>query len=351
MQWLPCGTYNVNYKKDFAIFRTKSHWLSLAIFFVVLFTLPFYGSRYLLTVLSVIGITIIAVQGLGVLTGFAGQISIGQAAFVGTGAYISVFFIQHYECSFLLALIIAGIGSGMIGILFGLPALRIKGFYLAMSTLSAQLILGWLFLHLTSITGGTEGLHVEYANIFGIAINTPQRKYWLIMVFVTLTVFLIKNMMRTKTGRALVAIRDNDLAAEVMGIDVTHYKLLAFFISCFFAGVAGAVYAHYIGFINPVQFTLQNSILYLGMLIVGGIGSIMGVIYGVTFMVLFEEFAFAISPTLTMMFPSFGAQFFSAISLSFYAMVIIIFLIFQPRGLNHLWNILKRRYRLYPFSH
>jgi len=200
-------------------------------------------------------------------------------------------------------------------------------------------------------TGGTEGLHVEHATIFGIVIDTPQRKYWLIMFFVTLTVYIVKNMMRTRVGRALVAIRDNDLAAEVMGIDVMRYKLLAFFLSCFFAGIAGAIYAHYIGFINPVQFTMQSSIIYLGMLIVGGMGSVLGVIFGVTFMILFEEFAYAISPSLTMMFPSFGAQFFSAISLSFYALVIIIFLIFQPRGLNHLWNILKRRYRLYPFSH
>lgn len=351
MHWLPCGTYNVNYTKDMAIFRTKSHWVSLTLFLVVLFTLPLYCGRYYLTLLSMMGITIIAVQGLGVLTGYAGQISIGQAAFVGTGAYISVFVIQQYECSFLFSLILAGVGSGMIGIIFGLPALRIKGFYLAMSTLAAQLILGWLFLHLESFTGGTEGLHVEHATIFGLVIDTPQRKYWLIMLFVTVTVYIIKNMMRTRVGRAMVAIRDNDLAAEVMGIDVMRYKLLAFFIACFFAGIAGAVYAHYVGFISPVQFTMQSSILYLGMLIVGGMGSIMGVIYGVIFLMLFEEFAYAISPTLTMMFPSFGAQFFSAISLLFYALIIIVFLIFQPRGLNHLSNILKRRYRLYPFSH
>jgi len=351
MHWLPCGTYNVNYIKDMAIFRTKSHWISLMLFLVVLFTLPLYCSSYYLTILSTMGITIIAVQGLGILTGYAGQISIGQAAFVGTGAYISVFFVQHYGCSFLFSLLIAGVGSGLIGIIFGLPALRIKGFYLAMSTLAAQLILGWLFLHLESLTGGTEGLHVEHATIFGIIINTPQRKYLLIMFFVALTVYICKNMIRTRVGRALVAIRDNDLAAEVMGIDVMYYKLLAFFLSCFFAGIAGALYAHYIGFINPAQFTMQSSILYLGMLIVGGMGSVLGVIYGVAFLMLFEEFAFAISPSLTMMFPSFGAQFFSAISLSFYALIIIVFLIFQPRGLNHLWNILKKRYRLYPFSH
>ncbi|MBW1682800.1 MAG: branched-chain amino acid ABC transporter permease [Deltaproteobacteria bacterium] len=351
MHWLPCGTYNVNYRQDFAIFRTKPHWISLIVFLIILFTLPFYTGRYILTLLSTIGITIIAVQGLGILTGYAGQISIGQAAFVGTGAYISVILMQRFDFPFLPSLLFAGIGSGLIGILFGLPALRIKGFYLAMSTLAAQVILGWFFLHLRSITGGTEGLHVEYASIPGIIFNTPQSKYWLIMVCTLLTIFFVKNLMRTRVGRALVAVRDNDLAAEVMGIEVMRYKLLAFFLSCFFAGIAGSLFAHYIGFINPVQFTLQDSILYLGILIVGGMGSIMGAIFGTIFMKLIEEFAFAISPALTMWFPAFGAQFFAALSLAFYAIIIILFLIFEPRGINHLWVVLKNRYRLYPFSY
>ncbi|MBU2623069.1 MAG: branched-chain amino acid ABC transporter permease [Proteobacteria bacterium] len=351
MHWVPCGTYNVNYRQDFAIFRTKPHWISLVVFLLILFTLPFYCSRYMLALLSTIGITIIAVQGLGILTGYGGQISIGQAAFMGTGAYLSVILMQRFDFPFLLALFSAGIGSGLVGVVFGLPALRIKGFYLAMSTLAAQLILGWFFLHLRGITGGTEGLHVEHASFAGITFNTPQNKYWLVMVFTLLAIFFAKNLMRTKVGRALVAIRDNDLAAKVMGIEVALYKLLAFFISCFFAGIAGAVYAHYIGFISPVQFTLQDSILYLGILIVGGMGSIMGAIFGTVFMKLIEEFVFVISPMLATWFPGFGAQFFAALSLAFYAIIIILFLVFEPRGINHLWVVLKNRYRLYPFSH
>ncbi|MDY6880776.1 MAG: branched-chain amino acid ABC transporter permease [Thermodesulfobacteriota bacterium] len=341
----------MNYRQDFAIFRTIPHWISLAIFLIILFTLPFYSSRYLLTLLSTIGITIIAVQGLGVLTGYAGQISIGQAAFVGTGAYISVIVSQKFGFPFLLALVVGGFGSGIIGIMFGLPALRIKGFYLAMSTLAAQVILGWFFLHLRGITGGTEGLHVEYASFAGIVFDTPQKKYWMIMVFTLLTLFFVKNLMRTRVGRALVAIRDNDLAAEVMGIDVSIYKLLAFFISCFFAGIAGGLFAHYISFINPVQFTLRDSILYLGILIVGGMGSTMGAIFGTVFMKFIEEIAFVVSPALTMWFPSFGAQFFAALSLAFYSIIIILFLVFEPRGINHMWVVLKNRYRLYPFSY
>lgn len=351
MHWVPCGTYNVNYRQDFAIFRTKAHWASLVVFLIILVTFPLYCSRYILTLLTTIGITVIAVQGLGILTGYAGQISIGQAAFVGTGAYISVILIQRFEFPFLVALLLAGLGSGIIGIVFGLPALRIKGFYLAMSTLAAQLILGWLFLNLRGITGGTEGIHVEWAQFAGMTLDSLEKKYWFVMTLTLLSIFAAKNLMRTRVGRALVAVRDNDLAAEVMGIEVTLYKLLAFFISCFYAGISGALFAHYVEFVNPVQFNLQDSILYLGILIVGGMGSIIGPIFGAVFMKLIEEFAFFISPALTMWFPALGAQFFAALSLAFYAVIIILFLVFEPRGINHLWVTLKNRYRLYPFSY
>jgi len=270
---------------------------------------------------------------------------------MGTGPYISVIMYQRFSVPFLLALFCAGLGTGLIGILSGIPAVRIKGFYLAMSTLAAQLILGWLFLHLRGITGGTEGLHVEYATVMGITFDTLAKKYWLVMACTVVMVYFAKNLMRTRVGRALVAIRDNDLAAKVMGIEVSVYKLLAFFLSCFFAGISGGLFAYYIDFINPVQFTLQDSILYLGMLIVGGMGSIMGPIFGAISMKLIEEFAFFFSPILTSWFPAFGAQIFAALSLALYSVIIILFLVLEPRGINHLWTILKNRYRIYPFPY
>jgi len=298
-----------------------------------------------------IGITIIAVEGLGILTGYSGQLSVGQAAFVGVGAYTSVICMQRFEMPFLLAILCAGLASGLIGIIFGLAAVRIKGFYLAMTTLAAQFILGWCFLHLRSWTGGTEGLFVKPATIGPLVFASAQSKYYLVMVITVIMIFFAKNLMRTRLGRALVAIRDNDLAAEVMGIDLLLYKLIAFFICCFFAGVAGTLYAEYVEFVNPVQYTLEDSILYVGMLIVGGMGSIMGPIFGVIFMKLLNEGALYLTPILTDMVPALGGAIFSALSTAVYAIVIILFLVFEPKGINYRWTIFKNQYRLYPFAY
>jgi len=348
---LPSGTYNVRYEQSMAIFRTRAQWILLALFLIALFTVPLYGSRYILSLISMIGITIIAVEGLGILTGYSGQLSVGQAAFVGVGAYTSVICMQRFEMPFLLAILCAGLASGLIGIIFGLAAVRIKGFYLAMTTLAAQFILGWCFLHLRSWTGGTEGLFVKPATIGPLVFASAQSKYYLVMVITVIMIFFAKNLMRTRLGRALVAIRDNDLAAEVMGIDLLLYKLIAFFICCFFAGVAGTLYAEYVEFVNPVQYTLEDSILYVGMLIVGGMGSIMGPIFGVIFMKLLNEGALYLTPILTDMVPALGGAIFSALSTAVYAIVIILFLVFEPKGINYRWTIFKNQYRLYPFAY
>lgn len=348
---LPSGTYNVRYQQNMAIIRTRAQWIMLIILLLLLFTLPLYGNRFILSLLTTMAITLIAVQGLGILTGYCGQISVGQAAFVGLGSYLCVIFIQHFQVPFLLALFCASVGSGLIGVIFGLAAVRVKGFYLAMATLAAQLILGWCFLHLRDWTGGTEGLRVEPASIAGLTFASPQAKYYLVITITLIMIYFAKNLMRTRVGRALVAIRDNDLAAEVMGINLTVYKLLAFFLCCFFAGVSGSLWAHYTEFINPIQFTFEDSILYLGMLIVGGMGSIMGPIFGVVFMRLLNEGAIYIAPILTEMMPVLGAQMFSALSTALYAAIIVLFLIFEPRGINHRWTIFKNLSRLYPFSY
>jgi len=333
-----------------AIFRTRPQKIALILFLIFLFTLPLYSSRYIMTLISMIAITVITVEGLCIVTGHAGQISLGQAAFVGAGAYLCTIFIQKLGLSFLPAMVCAAIATGVIGLIFGLSALRVKGFYLAMSTLAAQLILGWIFLHL-HITGGTHGLFVEPARIFGFEFSSIQSRYVMVIGITCIMIYFAKNLMRSRLGRALVAVRDNDLAAHVMGINVSYYKLVAFFISTFYAGIAGSLWAHFIGFINPDQFNLYDSILYLGMLIIGGMGSIVGPIFGVTFMKVLEEISIYITPIVDTIFPAVGAQAFAAASMALYASIIVAFLLLEPRGVNHLWNVLKSRYRLYPFSY
>ena len=351
MDCLPCGAYIDAYGKDMRIFRTWPQRIALLLFLIVLFTLPLYASRSILSVIAMIGILVIAVEGLGILTGFAGQISIGQAAFVGVGAYLSVIFNYRLGMPFVPAVLLASISTGFIGLLFGLPAMRVKGFYLAMTTLAAQFILVWLFLHMRGLTGGTNGLFVEPAMIFGYKFSSYQSKYLLVMVVTAIMVILAKNLMRTRTGRAFVAIRDNDLAADVMGINQNYYKLVAFFIANFFAGVSGAMWAYYVNFINADQFLLHDSILYLGMLIIGGMGSIMGPIFGVSFLKILEEITIYIAPIISEIYPEIGSQFFAALSLAVFAIVIILFLIFESRGINHKWVVLKNRFRLYPFTY
>lgn len=348
---LPCGTRSFSYEEDVVVVRTRAQWGLLIAFLVFLFTLPLYGSYYVLTLLNMMAITLIAVQGLNLLTGYCGQISVGQAAFVGVGAYISAIATTRFGLPWLAALICSGVGAGVLGIIFGLPALRIKGFYLAMATLAAQFVLCWCFLNLETWTGGTEGIHVDDPSIGGMVFSSEQSQYYLIMVITLVMMFFAKNITRTKVGRAFVAIRDNDLAANVMGVNLLFYKLLAFFLCCSFAGIAGSLLTHYLGVVSPEQFTLEDSVLYLGMLVVGGLGSTMGAVFGVIMVKILNEFAIILAPILGAVFPWAGPVTTHAVPLLVYSVIIIVFLIFEPRGLNHRWSIFKSSYRLYPFAY
>jgi len=212
-----------------AIFRTKTHWALLLALLVILFTAPLYCGNYWLSVANLIGITIIAATGLNILTGYCGQLSIGHAGFIAVGAYTSAVLTNRLELPFLVGLICAGLTAGLIGMIFGIPSLRVKGFYLAISTIAAQFIIIWVINHWTSVTGGFMGISVPPASIGGITFISQSSQFYLIMVITVLVVFLAKNLARTRAGRAFIAIRDNDLAAEVMGINLFRYKLLAFF--------------------------------------------------------------------------------------------------------------------------
>ena len=226
--------------------RTRTHWALLIGFLVILFTVPLYFSNYWLGVFNLIGITLIAAVGLNILVGYCGQLSIGHAGFIAVGAYTSAILTNRFEMPFLVGLISAGLVSGLVGIIFGLPSVRVKGFYLAITTIAAQFIIIWVINH-WGYTGGFNGITVPYASIGGLVFRSESSQFYLIIIIAVLCVFFAKNMARTKVGRAFIAIRDNDLAAEVMGVNLLYYKLLAFFIGCFFAGIAGSLLAHCTG--------------------------------------------------------------------------------------------------------
>lgn len=350
----PCGTRNFSYKQDMAIIRNPFNWAALAIGLLLLFLSPLLFSGVVINLMNFVGITIIAVQGLNLLTGYCGQISLGQSAFMGVGAYIVGILATRYNMNFLLALPCGALGAGLVGLLFGTPSVRIKGFYLAMATLAAQFIIPALIANpLEPITNGSESLRVPAPQIGEFLFNTPQRLFYIIIPLTVLLVFFAESLSRTGIGRAFVAIRDDDLAAEVMGINVFRYKLTAFFICSVYAGVAGGLWAYWLRSINPDHFTLTESIWYFGMLIAGGMGSVTGAVFGVIFLRILEHFLLDFSLFLTCLFPGFasttGLQ--QALTPIVYGLVIVLFLVFEPRGLNHRWEIIKASWRLRPFAY
>jgi len=347
---LPAGTRNYTYAQDMAIFRTKTHWVLLSVLFVILFTAPLYWGNYWLGVANLIGITIIAATGLNILTGYCGQLSIGHAGFIAVGAYTSAVLTNRLELPFLVGLISAGLIAGLIGMIFGIPSLRVKGFYLAITTIAAQFIIIWVINHWTNVTGGFNGISVPPASIGGITFISQTSQFYLIMVIVVLAIFLAKNLARTRVGRAFVAVRDNDLAAEVMGINLFRYKILAFFVGCFLAGIAGSLLAHWIGFMNAENFTLMDSILYIGMIIIGGLGTVTGPIFGVIFIRMLQQGITFIAPVLEQTF-ALPAGFTTGIGPMVFGLAIVLFLILEPRGLAHRWQLFKASYRLWPFSY
>jgi branched-chain amino acid transport system permease protein len=348
---LPAGVRSFNYGQDMAIFRTKTHWFLFLMMLVVLFAMPMFLANYWLSVANLIMITIIAATGLNILTGYCGQLSIGHAGFMAVGAYTSAILTRTFDLPFPVGFLCAGIMAGLVGMLFGISSLRVKGFYLAISSLAAQFIIIWVIGHWDSVTGGTNGLPVSPAKIAGLALSSQSDKFYLILLVTIMAIFVAKNLSRTRTGRAFVAIRDNDLAAEVMGISPFRYKLLAFFIGCFFAGIAGSLFAHWTGYINPESFPFTNSILYVGMIIIGGLGTTIGPIFGVIFIQLLNVLVTHISPALRAAFPSLSSGFVVGIAPMLFGLAIILFLIFEPRGLAHRWQLFKASYRLWPFSY
>jgi branched-chain amino acid transport system permease protein len=348
----PCGTYDESYAKDMAIVRTRLQWIILVAGLILLFCLPlFVGGRWL-NLLNLIGISLIAVHGLNILTGYCGQISLGQAAFMAVGAYTSGVLTAKLGFSFWVALPCAALIAGVVGLIFGLPSLRVKGFYLAMATLAAQFIIPALIAHpLEGITNGVRSLVVPPPKLGQLVFTSPQSMFYIVIPIAALMTFFAKNLARTGMGRAFIAIRDNDLAAEVQGVNVFSYKLLAFFICSVYAGVAGCLWAHWMRAINPDHFTLMDSIWYVGMMIVGGMGSTAGAVFGVSFLRILDEGTKELSMWLSGIFVAWGAFFQAALGPIVYGLVIMLFIIFEPRGLAHRWEIFKTSYRLRPFAY
>lgn len=349
---LPAGVHAETYDQDRALIRTPAQWTWLVAFLGALVLLPVLGSGKVIGIANVIGITLVAVVGLQLTSGFAGQINMGQSAFMGVGAYACGALAVNLKMPFWLTIPISGISAAVFGAVFGLAALRIKGFYLALTTIAAQYIFTFAMLKLPKEWfGQSEGLRLDPAALGGYAFDTDVRIYYLVLLVAGVMTYGAWGVVRSRPGRAFVAVRDNDNAAEVIGINVFYYKTLAFFIGAFYAGIAGGLWAYYVRYVQADQFTLWLSVWYIGMLIVGGMGSMLGAIVGTVAIRLLQDLITVVGPRVVEVFPALGGQFVFAAMNMLLGGMIIVFVIFEPRGLVHRWNILKESYRIWPFPH
>jgi branched-chain amino acid transport system permease protein len=346
---LPSGVFNRRPEQDMAIVRTRAQWLLLVGGLIFLATLGLYMSEQWLDWLILVGIYAVAALGMHIMTGLCGQFSMGQAAFVALGAYTTAFLAGSHGWSPWITLPLAGLVAGLGGLVFGIPALRIKGFYLVLTTIAAQFVIMWT-LQQPSWLGEGYGLSAPAISIGGSKLTVAQF-WWLTLVIVVVMIFFTKNIQRTTTGRKFVAVRDNDLAAEVMGINLFRTKLLSFFIGCFFAGIAGWLWAHYYQTANPLLYDFKLSLFFLSMVIVGGMGSTTGAVMGAVTIMLVDKAVPYFSDVVADAFPSLGFNIPAALGLIMFAVVVIFFIMLEPKGLYYRLERIKLYYRLNPFAY
>ena len=349
------GVFKTTYVADMALYPMPvARKTMVAIGVLLLVAAPLLLGEYGLSQLNLICIAVVGALGLNVLVGYTGQISIGHGAFMSVGAYTAANLAVRLGLPFWVTLPAGGLMAALVGAAVGIPSLRIKGLYLAIATLAAQLIIEWTINHVPWISGGAQAsIPVPKPELFGYRLATQRQLYFLMLAVAALAVTATLNLVRSRPGRAFVAIRDQDIAAEITGIDIFRYKLLAFAISSFYAGVTGVLYTYYLGIANYEQFGLDVSIDYLAMIIIGGLGSVLGSILGAIFVTLLPIFIrtvmegaggllFAAS-SLDNLIPS--------LSLTIFGLAIIVFLVVEPEGLNRLWRNVRNYFRFWPFSY
>ena len=330
-----------------------SNWIMLVFLVAVL---PVLLNEHSRSIANTILLSAIGAIGLNILVGYTGQISLGQGAFMMVGGYTAAILSSRYGMPFWIGIPAGGIMTMLVGTLFGIPSLRIKGLYLAIATLAVQLIIPWVINHVEWISGGTQSsIYVDTPELFGFVFNSEFKRYYLILAFFLLAYYGAQNLVRSRVGRAFIAIRDRDIAAEIIGINLFKYKLLAFAISSFYAGVAGALYTYYLRIANYENFELPISIDYLAMIIIGGLGSVLGAVLGAIFIRLLPIALDLTIPRIAegllgVSYQS-AANFLANFQLLIFGALIIFFLVVEPAGLARLWEHVKRYFRLWPFSY
>ena len=360
-RWLATGNFFTSYTDEQRIFRTHLDRVLFVCFLISLFVWPLFfklSNKYMLVIDSIL-IAIVAVYGLNLLTGFAGLISIGHAAFVGVGAYTLASFAQVLGTNHVLithwwplTILVAGLVGAVFGAVVGLPSLRLKHLYLVIATLSFQMIFQWTINFMQFFN---QGQTISIGRVFWFTGKVVRKQHYFFWYYVCLVIVVVlglavRNLLRSKHGRCLVAVRDNDRAADAMGMHPGFTKVYAFALSGFFAGVAGALHAYLWRGVGFESFTLHHSISYLAMAIVGGLGTLVGTFFGPVAILMLE--------LQVENFAEFVGHYFTAIGdvatafrpLSF-GLVIVLFLMFEPRGIANWWRITRSYFKLWPFRY
>lgn len=334
--------FKTSYDQDIALFKHDGQRFWYGLLGAALLTAPVWLSEYMLSQLVFVAIYGIVGLGLMLLTGYTGQVSLGHAAFMAVGAYThALLFAAGWP--FLLSLAVAATLSAAVGVIVGLPALRVRGIYLAIATMAFGFIVEEVAARWESVTGGNSGLQVPTAAIAGFKFDSTAALYYLCLAFAVLATLAVLNLLRSPTGRAFVAIRDSEISAQSMGISAARYKTAAFAISAFLTGVAGALYAHQIRFITPEQFTILQSIELLLMIVIGGLGSIHGAFFGAAFVISLPQFI----SWLVAYLPQALANATGLRPVLFGAVMILVVLV-EPFGIYGRWLKIRTYFQLFP---
>ena len=358
MLYREAGQFKTTYAADQQLFPIRQDRVAvLVLLAVAFFVVPLVANDYWFSAILIpLLVFALATLGLNILTGYAGQLSLGSAAFMAVGAVAAYNFeLRVPGLPLLVSFLLAGGCAALVGVAFGQPSLRIKGFYLAVATLAAQFFIPWLLVKVDWFSNNSSSgvITAQPMEILGYVFDTPAEKYLLVLAIVAVLALAAKNMVRSAVGRSWMAVRDMDVAAEVIGIPIMRTKLTAFAVSSFYCGVAGALYAYaYVGTVQPEDLNLDLSFRILFMVIIGGVGSILGSFLGAAFITLLPIF---LEVLLTFLAHEFnlnlapGAT--SMLQLLVFGALIIFFLIVEPLGLARLWQIAKEKLRLWPFPH
>jgi branched-chain amino acid transport system permease protein len=364
--WLPCSVYHQNYIQDHGWWQTRFIKGKMLLLFAILFVaIPLWADDYWLSVFNQVGYTVLGALGVQLLIGYCGQITLGHAAFIAVGAYTSTLlilefpwpkFMMDWGLAYPSSIIIAAVVAGLWSVLFGLPSARVKGFYLILTTMAAQFItVDFLITGYVSQIGGRGqafSLPPGTIRVGPWVIDDDRKVYFMMIILVIICITFLVNLLRSRVGRAWVAIRDNDISAEVMGINIVKYKLFAFFVAGFIGGIAGSFWISNLAAISPEHFPWFWSLWLVGVILIGGVGSIHGTIFGSIFMVVVMEGLQLI--VMQFVDTSWGERLFMDflfLKEAAFGLAICVFMIFEPNGLAYRWWQTKNYFNLWPFSY